>query len=235
MQNNTKPHICAYCGSSDNLTKDHVPPKNLFPKPKPNNLITVHACPNCHSKTTAKDDEYFRVKICLRYDAGQHKSARANWNSIFRSFHRPKAIGLKKQIISDLRYIDLTTNSGLYVGKTLGYNVEMKRIRSVVERIVRGLYFTELKYPLGMTNKVRVYDKEDLELQPKDLVDKLKTTILIPLSTLTPQVIGDDIFIYRCQIYDKNPIYSVWALLFYGCVYFFALTGPEIINTTPRV
>jgi 5-methylcytosine-specific restriction endonuclease McrA len=60
----TSKKTCAYCGSPTDLTRDHVPPKNLFPLPKPVNLITVPACKKCHSETS-QDDEYFRVKILL--------------------------------------------------------------------------------------------------------------------------------------------------------------------------
>jgi hypothetical protein len=54
------PVACAYCGSTSELTDDHIPPKNLFPKPRPENIITVKACKIC-VKDTSKDDEYFRM------------------------------------------------------------------------------------------------------------------------------------------------------------------------------
>lgn len=110
--------ICAYCGSSENLTDDHVPPKNLFRKPRPSNLISVPACPFCHSETS-KDDEHFRIKVCFRDDAGDHPSANGNWDSIFRSLKREQAVGLRKLILSDTHYVQLKTSSGLYLGRRL--------------------------------------------------------------------------------------------------------------------
>ncbi len=218
--------ICAYCGISENLTDDHVPPKNLFPKPRPSNLITVPACPECHSGTS-QDDEYFRLKLCLRDNSGDHPNARANLESIFRSLRREQAAGFKKLILSDFHPVQLHTPSGLYVGKGLAYDVDMNRIRYVVERTVRGIYFAESCHPLGLNNEVRVYSNDDLGLQPREVLDQLSQTILAPLAANAPKVIGDNVFSYRHQIMVENPIFSVWAITFYGHVSFLCLTGPR--------
>jgi hypothetical protein len=208
------------------LSDDHVPPQNLFPKPRPNDLITVPACSDCHS-STSKDDEYFRIKICFRNDAGNHPGARANWGSILRSLNREQAKGFRKQILSDFRYVQLKTSSGLYIGKRNGYNVELSRIRGVVERTVRGLYFAESGNPLGLNNEVRVYSNEDLEEQPQDVIDQFKQTILIPLAAYPPKVIGNNVFLYRHHIVKENPLFSIWGVSFYGQVPFLAMTGPR--------
>ena len=53
---------CYLCRSTTNLTKDHVPPKNLFPKPRPKNLITVPCCRTCN-ESFSKADERFRAFV----------------------------------------------------------------------------------------------------------------------------------------------------------------------------
>lgn len=220
-------NICAYCGSPNNLRDDHVPPKNLFPpRPRPA-LITVPACADCHS-VTSKDDEYFRLKVCLRDDVGHHPDARTNWQTIFRSLKRDKSAGLARQVLSDIRYMDLKTPSGLYLGKRMAYDVDMNRIRRVVERVVRGLYFAESGNPLGLSNEVRVYEGEDLARQPRGVLKQLQQTILIPLAGLPPTVIGDGVFLYSYQIMKENSSYSVWAISFYGRLPFLAMTGPHL-------
>jgi len=198
-------NICAFCGSSDDLRDDHVPPKNLFPKPRPNDLITVPAYANCHS-STSKDDEYFRIKICFRNDAGNHPGARANWGSILRSLNREQAKGFRKQ--------------------RTGYNVDLNRVRRVVERTVRGLYFAESGNPLGLNNEVRVYSNDDLEGQAQDVIDQLRQMVLTPLVTYSPKVIGNNVFLYRHHIIEENPVCSVWGVSFYEQVPFLAMTGP---------
>ncbi len=216
--------ICAYCGSGDNLNSDHVPPKNLFQSPRPSNIITVLACPSCHSGTS-KDDEYFRLKLCLRDDAGEHPKAQANWESIFRSLNRKEATGLRKSFLADFRPVHLHTPAGLYIGSRLGYDVDMTRIRRVVERTVRGLYFTEYCKPLGLNNAVKIYANEDLQNESADVLEELNQTILLPLAAMPPKVISDNVFFYRFHIASEKPVYSVWGLSFYTHVPFLCITG----------
>jgi hypothetical protein len=81
--------ICVYCGQSDNqITVDHIPPKNLFPDPKPSNLITVPCCLRCNQKA-AKDDEYFRTVITMREDIAKHPEAMRVLPAVQRGLRRP--------------------------------------------------------------------------------------------------------------------------------------------------
>jgi hypothetical protein len=59
--NATEPD-CIYCGSTTEPTRDHVPPRAVFPKPRPKNLLTVPACRACNSAAAA-DDEYFAAVL----------------------------------------------------------------------------------------------------------------------------------------------------------------------------
>lgn len=208
------------------MAKDHIPPQLLFPTPRPANLITVPVCCDCHFGTS-KDDEYFRLKISLRHDAASRPEARENWSAVFRSLGKREATGLRNSFFTDIRTIQLHTPAGIYVGRALGYDVDMDRIRRVVERTIRGLYFTERHSPLGLTNEVRVYTNEDLQEQAKEALNVLTKNVLLPLAAQTPKVIGNDVFSYRFHISNEAPIHSVWALVFYGAVPFLCLTGPR--------
>jgi hypothetical protein len=92
---------------------------------------------------------------------------------------------------------------------------------------VRGLYFAESHNPLGLGNEVRVYSNEDIEAQPSDIMEELKETIITPIMTTMPKVIGDSVFLYRHQIMDENPVFSIWVVSFYQEVPFLAMTGPK--------
>jgi len=54
--------ICVYCVEKEANTKDHVIPKQLYPKPWPNDFITVPACKECNY-SFRKDEEYFRPEF----------------------------------------------------------------------------------------------------------------------------------------------------------------------------
>src|ERR1022692_4959843 len=112
---NDQKKSCAYCGTTDDLTQDHVPPRNLFPKPRPSNLITVLACRKCNGGA-AKDDEYFRMRLCLSENVGRNAKAAKNRNAIFRSLQNPDAPGLRKSYVADIRELPVWTMTGLYAG-----------------------------------------------------------------------------------------------------------------------
>jgi hypothetical protein len=58
--NSTAPD-CIYCGSTTEPTRDHVPPRAVFPKPRPTNMVTVPACRACNAAAGADDDHFATV------------------------------------------------------------------------------------------------------------------------------------------------------------------------------
>ena len=50
-------HPCIYCAVEPGTSLDHVPPRNLFPKPRPANLPAVPCCERCR-RTQLLDDEF---------------------------------------------------------------------------------------------------------------------------------------------------------------------------------
>ena len=55
--------LCALCGVNQASTRDHVPPKAIFPKPRPP-LITVPACFECNNSASDLDD-LFKVYLSM--------------------------------------------------------------------------------------------------------------------------------------------------------------------------
>lgn len=74
---------CIYCGNEGN-TRDHVPPKLLFPKPR-GPMVTVPACLTCN-KCIEKDDVLFAVASCLEADL-KHPAATHVWESTYVHSH----------------------------------------------------------------------------------------------------------------------------------------------------
>ena len=56
--------LCCLCGSRPSTTRDHIPPKCIFPQPRPVDIITVPACEECNKNTSAADEE-FRVFVSM--------------------------------------------------------------------------------------------------------------------------------------------------------------------------
>jgi hypothetical protein len=132
---------CAYCGDVGIVTRDHVPPKSIFPKPRPANLITVPACPKCHSQQTSRDDEYFRNTLNVREDLSQHPGVLKVQPVVLRSFYNPNKSGMLGEFLKSIRLIQQLTPAGIIVKNKLGFEADMVRIRRVVQRIVIGLFY----------------------------------------------------------------------------------------------
>lgn len=50
---------CPYCRKQlrhCDSERDHIPPKGLFPSPRPSNLLTIRCCPECHDSLSLGDE-----------------------------------------------------------------------------------------------------------------------------------------------------------------------------------
>ena len=56
---------CTYCGRHRKLADDHIPPKSLFGKPRPPDLIKIPSCGPCNNQAS-KDDEYFKTVLVFK-------------------------------------------------------------------------------------------------------------------------------------------------------------------------
>lgn len=217
--------FCVYCGSKDDLSDDHVPPENIFPKPRPDALITVRACKTCNGGAS-KDDEYFRMMLCLSQDAGDSPEAQKNWASILHSLERPQAQGMTKSLLRSIRPVQAVTWGGIHLGVKTGFRVEFDRISRVIERTVRGLYFNEQKRRLPEGHDVVVYCDESLSRLSPDGLARFQQTINLPLAAVAPKVIAPGVFHYRFLVAEDGPA-SAWALSFYERKTFLAITTPK--------
>lgn len=134
---------CVYCGSTQDLGKDHVPPKNLFPKPRPSNLVTVPACGSCNLGAS-KDDEYFRTVVAMRHDVADHPTIRRLLPTLYRGLARDEGRGLLASIANDIRTVERRTPSGVYIDTAPTYHVDLARLDRVVRRCLMGLFAVNL-------------------------------------------------------------------------------------------
>jgi hypothetical protein len=94
-----EPKRCVYCGSENDLTVDHVPPKLLLARPYPPNLLTVPACMTCN-QSFQKDDEYTRTMLSIDVRAAKNPTAQSNLPAVLRSLQRPDARGFAEYLTS---------------------------------------------------------------------------------------------------------------------------------------
>ena len=206
---------CVYCGQSNPKTRDHVPSKSLFARPYPKNLITVPCCKDCHLETT-KDDEYFKTMLVLKDGNLYDTDKSVLYESVSRSFRRQ--VGLKRDILKTVKDVEVVSKSGIYLGKSMTYDVNRYRLYKVVGRYVRGLYFHFNKEIFPLDGSITCYEIGGLKSIPEELIHFLNNkheVITIGNATL------------KIQIWKGNEEFiAIWLLTFFKDVQFIALLRP---------
>lgn len=198
---------CAYCSEIHPITDDHIPPKNLFPKPRASNLITVPCCEACRAGWS-KDDEYFRVAILSSARVAEEELSQGAIDSLCRSLGRIEQRGFAKNIMSSIEEINIFAKSGIYLGKETAFNFDANRIDRVTQRILRGLFFHEKGYPLPSEYEVfAIIQQFGLE----KFLEKLPPRIQFP----EVRIIQDGIFCYTLKETQEDPNSCIWILWFF--------------------
>jgi len=220
---------CIYCGSSKKITKDHIPPKCLFPEPVPKNLITIPSCEKCNQKFS-KDDEYFRDVILMREDIFDLEGLEKLRNKVIRSLRRVESSKYKKSLISGSERVNVFTKSGLFTGKKTTYNVDLNRLRNVINRITRGIYYKKEGEVLDENYDVKTYTSEDIA---EWNLDSQKEWIVL-IDNLFKKRFHHfgKIFAYNYLLAKDDPNASVWIFNFYLKIVFISITLPKKIIAT---
>lgn len=204
--------ICSICGNESELTKEHIPPKGIFLKPRPKNTITVFSCEKCNQDTKL-DDEYFRFWVTAGTQPNSQLAEVWKDKVVGSSFRRSPALLRKIQddherLIEHHKKNPLRTYNGEIVPDELlsrCYMVNAERIKRVASKIVRGLYFHHFSKPFS-NNVTLTVSNEPIDLD-------ILTRIIIARKGMVGGEQGE--FIYWYKFDDKEPFFSHWVLLFY--------------------
>lgn len=222
-----KAAACVFCGAPDPTTWDHVPPKNLFRKPRPSNLLTVPSCQGCN-EGASKDDEYFRLMLSIRQDM---RAGPARWAAdvAMRSLERPEARGLLHSLLHILEEVDIRTPAGIYLERRGVYTPQMARLYRVVGRTVPGLFYHERGYALPQEYHVTTYllpDAWDVERLVASIARKALSMAHLVRAQARVGIIGRHEFRYQWQAVPEDRNASAWLLTFYQRIEFLTITTP---------
>ncbi|MDD2310263.1 MAG: hypothetical protein PHH91_11845 [Desulfuromonadaceae bacterium] len=205
---------CCICGQTNvQVTTDHVPPKTIFVKPRPQNTITIRACNTCNNGSSAHDQSF---SVFLSMQAiPSHEGAKLLFNT--------KTIDtlnsnekLRNRIIATAKPVYLATEQGVIYDNAMAILPDAKVYNSTLERTVRGLYYHHYKEILG--------DKAAVEINIfKQFPDELMQ--------ITPELNHNEIghkgeFIYKYRRIEESPMDSIWLLQFYNSLYAAGWTIP---------
>ncbi len=188
------PRICTICAQREATTRDHIPPKSIFPRPLPVDLITVPSCDTCNNEASVHDEQ-FKVFISFGIIEPNELTERT-----LRTIENNNRLLIKLQ--EECRELGLVDPEG---------NVEMVRVVNwdpeahdqVIERIVRGLYFHHSGRPIPSDHEVKVQFLRDV---PQQIQNEAR---------FQEGSIGDEQFKYK-YIIDPQTGLSTWVFNFYG-------------------
>ena len=192
--------ICAICGTREGTTRDHVPPKAIFPKPRPD-LVTVPACPECNNGASDHDD-LFKVFLSMQAAGNNEIANRLFHEKTVRTLERNKA--LLAQIGEEAKAVEVVNENGKLETRT-GVLWNSEAHDAVIERTIRGLYFHHHGAVLPVDTKLAV---QWLREVPEDIMPKLYL--------FNEVTIGDQQVTYKYCVYDDDPRCSLWLFDFYG-------------------
>jgi len=226
MKHDASNQLCVYCGAGGKLTRDHVPPKGIFPKPRPSNLIAIPACSECN-QGNSKDDEYFRLALNVRADLSIHPEVQKGQRVVMRSLLDPNKPGMRQSFLNNIRLVEQTTPSGLFIKHQLALQTDTNRLRNVVKRTMKGLFYYHKKHRLPEKYDVFVCD-EDNFVQWPDLERKKFDPIINTLKKQNPVTIGKGVFSYRFGFNSDDSDSTYWIFTFYERVSYLGLTLPPL-------
>jgi hypothetical protein len=217
--------ICVYCGTHGQVTRDHVPPKCLFPPDSRVNLITVDACPVCHD-TYKLDDEYFRVTLSIRDDLPEGPDAQFIRDQTRKTLRDPAAQAIRDAIRAATVRVPRSGLSGTYMGDATALRIDASRVMGTAERIVRGLYGKLFGHPLPQTYDLTV-SLLDLQRDMSALKSPEVQELLMLLGEHGKHLAFGQVLDVWYAKTDDDAHSSLWVVRLHGAFGFLGFTVPR--------
>ena len=134
---------CYHCGAKA-TTREHVPPKCMFPEGFRHNLITVPSCDR-HNLAKTKDDEYLRSVLAVAPGNNTHCLGLLDGKILPSLDRRPHLVGTLFPALQPLQVDGL---------ETAMFTLDRERFERSVVAVARGLFFHE--YERRIAGEARV-------------------------------------------------------------------------------
>ena len=203
--------VCFNCGSRQNITRDHIPPKGFFNAPIPTNLITVPCCESCNS-SFSNDDEAFRAFVTSVWNRNQ--AGADVWSKKVVKRLNSGTGKLKKNMIQHIVTINPVMTPAGVSDKRIDFPQE--RGNRFLIRITKGLI--RYLYPKLDYSEAKFFVKQ-LEID-QHIVDNV-------LSNLVFDQRGSGIFRFWRGFITLGAVDSTWVFQFYEGLMFCVVVNPQ--------
>jgi hypothetical protein len=202
--------MCYICGQPATTGKgDHVPPKALFPKPRPSNLITVPCCATCNGSYSL-DEEYFRNNISMVSD---YRHAEQVWKTTKRSLSYSP--GLQRDLLTRISPVRIGTHN------LARLDFDASRTDRVLVKIARGLVYHHSGHRLLDIISAEAQQTEELPDGIRSITNQLRLRGRC-----------GNTFCYMGGIAAEDPECSLWILVFYVSKVFVVSFGADAETPT---
>lgn len=193
--------LCVICSAQVATTVDHVPPKAIFPRPRPSNLITVPACAACNNEASTLD-EAFKLYLGLHVGAFEDAATDEFFAQALRTFQHNRR--LQRELLGRAAPIPFIDDEGKRVGEGLAVLWNSDAHDKTIERIVRGLYFHHFGESLSPDTVVspKWFREPHINFLPEGV-------------NLASRTIGERQFSYSFARVEEQPQVSIWTFEFY--------------------
>jgi hypothetical protein len=214
------PKTCYMCGSSA-TSKEHVPPRCLFPAEKDvlegkdyrTNLITVPAC-NDHNSAKSKDDEYLLYVLSMNYP--NNKVAQNQWSTkILRAIKKNPHVAEK--LSENWRQVSVQNEHDI-LEPAIAIRFDRQRFDRALEHVIRALHFHLNKRK--WTGNVGIESNSVLALEGENYLEineqahAIGLTVERLMGNLPFEGYNQDVFKYRC-VEDNKSGTTIYHLVFY--------------------
>jgi len=212
---------CYMC-EDDGVTREHVPPKCLFPEAKDLdegenyrvNLITVPSC-KAHNTAKSKDDEY--ILFFLAANVVSNDLSKSHFGKkIMRAVNRKPHIFV--EFAKKNTPVTLVGEDGKQIN-TIAIQIDRERFDSAIIHVAHGVYFT--KFGERFTGDVSVFTEGLVDLNGKDSVgfnaqiQNLGKMLDEFLKSTKEEGDNPEVFTYQ-SVYDEKHNQTILRLNFYG-------------------
>jgi hypothetical protein len=218
-----------YCCHEQATSREHVPPKCIFPRKVPNvqrdyrrNLFTVPSC-ELHNQAKTHDDEYLRAVLTMCLAANKAATQHFKTTVLRGAREHPSLI---RGILSNHQTVYVKQKANTEPFETIATEVDRSRIESSLKQIALGVYFYEFETIYDGNIEVFPFFLADLA-EPDSTYNnsmlKIKNTCDQVFRFSPRQGSAPDIFYY--QMYFEEGGGGLLNLVFYGGVQICCLLG----------
>lgn len=214
--------FCALCGHEKELTRDHTPPKCLFPRPQ-NNPIILHTCRECNNGTASQDEEFGAILNLMANDPGNGNDI--HWERSKRTIKNQHK--LLRELLAKMRPVLLQSESGIIQGHGALIPWRHERLIPSVEKSVRLLHFKHFGVIVHKQCCLQTFSF-DLTRQPVGQEIERRSFLLDLMDHCQQGMASNsNFFHYRWASVIDHPECSIWVLMYMKRIAFLTIISPS--------